>query len=136
MAATDYQFSPLIDPKNMIRLLELLPSTIEWSAIHITLQAVSLNDALDYQALSYTWGNEEPIHQISCDGQAFATRLNLLHALKRLRYRTKSRILWIDAICIDQISPNTDNEKTHQIPLMRRIYSTASKVLVWPGGGK
>ncbi|KAF8850448.1 hypothetical protein BDZ45DRAFT_679801 [Acephala macrosclerotiorum] len=133
MAATDYQYSLLVDPKNMIRLLELLPSTIKWSAIRITLQAVLLNDAPDYEALSYTWGDEKPIYQISCDGEAFAIRPNLLHALKRLRYRTKSRVLWIDAICIDQISTNTNNEKNHQIPLMRRIYPSASRVLVWLG---
>ncbi|OCK89082.1 HET-domain-containing protein [Cenococcum geophilum 1.58] len=111
----------------MIRILELLPSALKWSGIQTSLRAVPLDHIPVYEALSYTWGTELPVHRICCNGQNFAIRPNLFHALRRLRYRTKPRLLWIDAICIDQ--DNTD-EKNLQIPLMRNIYMSASQVLV------
>jgi hypothetical protein len=40
------------------------------------------------------------------------------------------RILWIDAVCINQ---GDNEEKLHQIQTMARIYSVASRVLVWLG---
>jgi hypothetical protein len=55
---------------------------------------------------------------------------NLLDALRRLRSTSKSRLLWIDAICINQ--RNLD-ERAEQVPLMGKIYSGASKVVVWVG---
>lgn len=41
-----------------------------------------------------------------------------------------NRILWIDAICIDQ---NSLSEKTHQVGMIRDIYRGASRVLIWLG---
>jgi len=38
--------------------------------------------------------------------------------------------LWIDAVCINQ---HSDDEKNHQIPLMRCIFSQAHMVLGWLG---
>jgi hypothetical protein len=125
-----FQHQPLLDSSRMIRIFELLPSALKWSGIQTSLRAVPLDDVPIYEALSYTWGTERPVHRICCNGQAFAIRPNLFQALRRLRYRTKPRVLWIDAICIDQ--DNTD-EKNLQIPLMRRIYMSASQVLVWLG---
>lgn len=39
-------------------------------------------------------------------------------------------LLWVDAICIDQ---RRVMERNHQVPLMRDIYSQATRVLVWLG---
>lgn len=125
-----FQHPPLLDGSRTIRILELLPSALKWSGIQTSLRAVPLDHIPIYEALSYTWGTEPPIHRIFCNGQNFAIRPNLFHALRRLRYRTKPRLLWIDAICIDQ--DNAD-EKNLQIPLMRSIYMSASQVLVWLG---
>jgi hypothetical protein len=52
--------------------------------------------------------------------------------LLRLRLRDEPRLLWIDAVCINQ----TDNvEKTKQATLMRKIYENAVRVLVQLGEG-
>jgi hypothetical protein len=48
-----------------------------------------------------------------------------------LRLTSKSRILWIDAICIDQ---SDIDEKGEQLALMRNIYAEAKQVLIWLGG--
>jgi hypothetical protein len=53
---------------------------------------------------------------------------NLSAALHHLRYGHRPRVLWIDAICINQASVW---ERNHQVSRMRYIYRQASKVLVW-----
>jgi len=53
-----------------------------------------------------------------------ATR-NSLDVLHRLRTNTEARLLWIDAICIDQGSVPEIN---HQIQLMRCTYEKADRV--------
>ena len=56
--------------------------------------------------------------------------LNLFKALQHLRLDTAPRVLWVDAICIDQ-----DNipERDAQVQLMGNIYRTAGRVIVWLG---
>jgi hypothetical protein len=57
---------------------------------------------------------------------------NLHAALQQFRLPNAERVLWADAICINQ----TDiDEKSTQVPLMKDIYSGASAVLVWLGSG-
>lgn len=57
---------------------------------------------------------------------------NLLEALHQLRLETEDRILWIDAICIDQ---EEEVEKGHQVKQMGRIYKEAEQVVIWLGSG-
>ena len=54
----------------------------------------------------------------------------LAAALRRLRNDTTSRILWVDAICINQTD---DLEKADQIRMLGFIYQNAYQVLVWLG---
>jgi hypothetical protein len=56
---------------------------------------------------------------------------NLIEALSRLRHASETRILWVDALCINQ--DDKDAEKATQVPLMARIYSCASQVLICLG---
>lgn len=53
-----------------------------------------------------------------------------MHALQRFRRRTRARILWADAVCIDQ---DDEQEKGHQVQMMRQIFEGAQTVLVWLG---
>jgi hypothetical protein len=55
---------------------------------------------------------------------------NLYTALLRLQDHSCSRIIWVDAICIDQAN---EKEKEYQIPLVAEIYAKASRVVVWLG---
>jgi hypothetical protein len=57
---------------------------------------------------------------------------NLLAALHHLRRRDSDRVLWIDALCIDQANVE---EKEQQVVRMDRIYQTARNVCVWLGPG-
>ncbi|KAH7209918.1 heterokaryon incompatibility protein-domain-containing protein [Fusarium oxysporum] len=62
--------------------------------------------------------------------QQFSVTSNCYSALKRLRYRDRTRVLWIDALAIDQ--SNVD-ERNYQVSLMSRIYSQAASVVVYLG---
>jgi hypothetical protein len=55
---------------------------------------------------------------------------NLYSALLRLQDDFCPRVLWIDAICINQ---SNEKEKEQQIPLMAEIYAKARSVIVWLG---
>jgi hypothetical protein len=83
-----------------------------------------------YEALSYTWGGLDKSCSISINKQYLPVTVNLHMALTRLRDHFLERIIWVDAICIDQ---NNEEEKGYQVELMAKIYSKASCVLVWLG---
>jgi hypothetical protein len=51
-------------------------------------------------------------------------------ALRYLRKENSNRVLWVDAICINQ---KDKKERGHQVGMMRNVYSKATEVLVWLG---
>ena len=95
-----------------------------------------------YDALSYPWGPNKKASTnilLSYDkagsiGKEFPIRDTLEAALLMLRARIHRpgdyRLVWVDAICINQLNLV---EKGTQIPLMAEIYSRAAKVCVWLG---
>ena len=50
--------------------------------------------------------------------------------MKQLRGVSENRLLWIDAICINQVN---DPEKTRQVDLMRSIYTRCRQCIIWLG---
>jgi Heterokaryon incompatibility protein (HET) len=55
---------------------------------------------------------------------------NLYEALHHLRDETRPRVLWIDAICINQ---RNLPERSSQVRRMADIYSLSKRVVVWLG---
>jgi hypothetical protein len=98
----------------------------------LQLEDVSLDETPQYEAISYTWDGQQCEHPIICNGRALKTTKNCIRVLQRLKARACGRF-WIDALCIDQSSTNSKEEKTYQIPLMGEIYRKASRVLIWLG---
>jgi Heterokaryon incompatibility protein (HET) len=123
-----YQKIPLDTTRNHIRLLELLPGMPE-DKLTGRLSAISLDQAPNYNAVSYVWGGQSQAFSITLNGgMALRIGRNLHHALRDLRHTEHSIILWIDAICIQQ---NSDQEQNHQVQLMAQMYSRASTVRAW-----
>lgn len=60
----------------------------------------------------------------------FEATTNLEAALRHLRLVDEPRLLWVDAICINQ---QDDNEKGHQVRQMGRIYQKCFQVCLWLG---
>ncbi|KAK4864329.1 hypothetical protein LT330_009856 [Penicillium expansum] len=121
---------PLNEDQEEIRLFTILPDNDRTRPIRGNLHIVSLYDSPDFEALSYTWGSCSEERTIFVNGQCFPVTPNLEEALLHLRQSHRARVVWIDAICIDQ---KNHSEKTFQIPLMGDIYSTASQVIAWLG---
>ncbi|KAE8386812.1 heterokaryon incompatibility protein-domain-containing protein [Aspergillus alliaceus] len=129
-----YKYSPLPAGPSIIRVLRLLPN--EDSTIPIKCQLISYSLPTTgkghhlYEALSYVWGSESKPQCIFIDGCALPVTDNLYTALLHLRDYQLPRILWVDAVCINQ---QDDQEKASQIQLMPIIYGQASHVIVWLG---
>ncbi|RKL30015.1 hypothetical protein BFJ70_g10311 [Fusarium oxysporum] len=83
-----------------------------------------------YEALSYTWGDPEPTKRILVNRLPFWIAANLFAALRQLRLPEQPRVLWADAICINQ---NDLIEKAGQVGMMFSIYLKAYRVVIWLG---
>lgn len=95
------------------------------------LQVINIEAPPPYEALSYTWGTDPPSDYLWLNGQPLQIRPNLQSALSWLRLPAQKRLLWIDALCIDQ---NNVDERTRQVGYMRLVYKHAARCIVWIGG--
>ncbi|KAF5023773.1 hypothetical protein F66182_4166 [Fusarium sp. NRRL 66182] len=119
--------------KNEIRILHLLPSEPSRCGkgdLECKTEVIPLSASVDYETLSYVWGDQRHTTQITVDGKQVTITKTLESALKRLQLRDKSRCIWIDQLCINQ---KDNNEKANQVPLMRHIYSHTTQCIVWLG---
>src|SRR5947209_1153949 len=82
------------------------------------------DNLVPYEALSYTCGGTEMSASVQIDGRTLAITENLYLALQYLRSEETDRILWVDAICIDQAN---HQERGHQVQQMGNIYSLADR---------
>lgn len=117
-----------------------------------------LDDNLEYAALSYTWGTDQPSQRIKMNGNDILIRDNLhfffqqvlTHAYARVDDSTRTddsvetrrnpglaelavgTYWWVDALCINQ---SDIQERNAQVTQMRRIYSQARFIAIWLGPG-
>ncbi|KAF4963412.1 hypothetical protein FSARC_8584 [Fusarium sarcochroum] len=123
-----FQYTPLNITRREIRLLTLSPGE-PGSPIFGNVNIVSLDDKPEYEALSYMWGPSEPSYDITInDSSNLSVGSNLRKALDDLRLPDKPRVIWNDAICMNQ---DDNEEKGHHIQLMRTIYAKSSTVCAW-----
>jgi hypothetical protein len=114
---------------SQIRLLKLYRRW-PFSDVCGKLIVCSLDSAPTYDSISYCWGSSIMDHGIFIDGRYLSVTKNAYEVLHARSSYFQERILWIDAICIDQTN---DSEKSSQIPLMRKIYSRSARTIVWLG---
>lgn len=165
-----YVYTPLRDGKGEdIRVLIIEPGKVD-DPIKCRLVPSALPNnsetskapSYPYAALSYFWGEGNPIHEITistyrtptkplkkispkkffsyrfvkkkpwCNTGTMHVRSNLFMALKRFRDETEERFMWIDALCIDQ---EDLKERTAQVKKMHELYIQASGVSIWLGDG-
>jgi hypothetical protein len=118
-----------LPPGRYIRLLTLSAGTGD-DAITTQLTVYPLSHALEYDAISYVWGAPSKLVPIQLNGKPFHITMNLHAALVRVRYPDRPRIVWADAICINQ---GNIKERGHHVGFMGAIYSQAKTVLVCLG---
>jgi hypothetical protein len=112
-----------------IRLVTLHAGS-SFDKIQCHLQEVRSVKPESYVALSYVWGSTQDPATIFLNSQEFLITQNLAEALKELRLPDTDRVLWIDALCINQ---SDNSEKSNQVPLMGSIYENATSVIAWLG---
>jgi hypothetical protein len=140
-----FNYSPL-ESSRTIRLIELFQETDGFqSPIICRIHHVSIdNEEVQYRALSYCWGDPVKTQTIFIEGKTIFVTKNLQNALRRLRtncfcccnhvcecsenpwypetidkHFTSPRLLWIDALCINQ---EDIEERGQQVSLMKDIY--------------
>lgn len=107
----------------------------------LTITYTPLDKAPSFEALAYTWGTGEadckiPIKDHGKDCSAFLRLTNSLGvALSYIPWHLIKGYIWIDQIYINQTPNDDDTEKGQQIRLMKDIYATATRVLIWFGEG-
>ncbi|KAF1967161.1 HET-domain-containing protein [Bimuria novae-zelandiae CBS 107.79] len=121
-------YQPLEKP-NGFRLLVLEPGEGS-DRVSCRLVNVVVSWRTQYEALSYTWGDPAIIEEIICNGHKKHVTANLQVALRNLRFKDRPRILWVDALCINQ---DDLDERQSQVVMMDSIYSGARQVLIWLG---
>lgn len=141
-----YRYRPL-ETEFTIRILALYPyedeaeRSLSGDLLHVPIDSFEddpsltalgseLTSCTSYEALSYAWGQPVFCRSVVCNGRPLPITESLHSALKRFRLADRIRYLWADAVCINQ---SDHDERSSQVALMSRIYSTAKHVLVWLG---
>lgn len=135
-----YQEVPLRNG-NSIRIIDILPAR-HHEPLKVKLRSIDVTDATEsaelatgcfctgrctsYEALIYTWGAYSQ-DRTTIVSQTYHLRVtdNLFNTLRGLRRRSRSRTLWIDAICINR---KDDVKERQQVPMMGLIYRSADQV--------
>ncbi|KAI0136394.1 heterokaryon incompatibility protein-domain-containing protein [Xylariales sp. AK1849] len=141
-----FKYDSLSNAKKRIRLIRLrhgFPDSstidcelfdVEFNAAHEPVLVSDSSTLQEYEALSWCWGSGPKDYAINItrghNVYKMAVSRDLALALKYLRLRNKARVLWIDAICIDQ---SNIRERNHQVQIMSLIYTRARQVCIWLG---
>ncbi|KAK9771425.1 putative Heterokaryon incompatibility domain-containing protein [Seiridium cardinale] len=127
-----YQHRPL-RYDDSIRVLQILPSAVADAPVRVSLSSYRLSDPkLQFEALSYTWGNPSDKTPISVGGLSSSLLVpqSSVNAVKALRFQDKRRTMWINSICINQ---DDVRERSTQVQMMAHIFSRASCTIIYLG---
>jgi hypothetical protein len=104
-----YEYASLDETKREIRLVHLLPSLTQKAdgdssddVIRCTFSLASPDEPPAFKALSYVWGDPKGVIPIEINEHEVFVTVNIHCALRHLRLPDRERIIWIDALCINQ----------------------------------
>lgn len=128
-SSSKFHYPPLRPSRQEIRLLTLHPGDFN-SPIYVSLSKVSLKDVPIYEGISYVCGDPTNKRPIFLDGTETLILTNLESALRHVRLQDQDRLLWADAICINQLDLV---EKNQQVAFMGEIYRNCMRCVVFLG---
>lgn len=123
-----YPYRPVDSAKHQIRLLRLAcgqnPQELEGELL-----LASLKDFRPprYETISYAWGDPAKSASIGLDNGRLMIPANTAAALRHARLTDQARMLWIDAVCINQ---QDQVERGEQVAFMYDIYSRSKGNLI------
>ncbi|KAK0745462.1 heterokaryon incompatibility protein-domain-containing protein [Schizothecium vesticola] len=123
----NYDQHRLDESKREFRILKLQRRTLR-SELRCEFVLASVNNPPPFEAISYTWGGEQPTESIIVNGCRLAVAPAVFKLLWYRRSFWSEAYLWIDAVCINQ---HGIPERERQVKLMGDIYQLASRTLVW-----
>jgi Heterokaryon incompatibility protein (HET) len=95
------------------------------------IETFHVDQAPNYEAISYAWGEATDLTYIRIGNRHRMLITKCLDsALRYLRHSSKERLLWADAICINQ---DKITEKNETVAQMHIIFHNAWQVIVWLG---
>lgn len=125
-----FQYDPLDPLQPSFRLCKLLPGTgTEEICCYLTNELTEESRG-HYVALSYEWGRPTESPSIQLNNTKFHVQPNLFAALQAIRKPDEPLVLWIDALCINQLDLL---ERNHQVSQMGSIYTNAKLIYAWLG---
>lgn len=147
-----YTYYPLESSDNgELRLIRLWPGPVDSEDIKVEIFHAQKSSKPAYEALSYAWGDSKHTDiALVCEAvdrrgrrkarrhldetmdestptSNLGTANNLAVALRHLRFSDRERIIWADAIYINQTD---DLEKSREVLQMGSFYSNAQQVIV------
>lgn len=126
-----FHYEQLVLNKGAIRLAQVLPGA-QSGVVRCELLNCTLDNCPPLAALSYTWDHDAQYENIECNGITMPIMTNPFPFLVQFRSTLSvgKRLLWVDAICINQ---RNVKERNHQVGQMREISTHAESVIVWLG---
>ncbi|CAM1511838.1 Fc.00g093510.m01.CDS01 [Cosmosporella sp. VM-42] len=128
-------YSSTLQPRQF-RLICLPAVADQDCPLHLTLEVYDLEDCPEYETASYTWAGEDgdaalcrPIYVGDFWDVLLQTR-NCWEMLRFVRPWRGTRMLWVDAVCINQ---SNLSERNRQVANMGLIYSACTRVVVYLG---
>lgn len=128
-----------LGPSNF-RLVKLKPPTKNDDTVVCSFQTVSIDQPVEYEAISYFWGGNdhgwkdsvkiELQEDNSKQKHPVFIRSNLCNALKSLRHPTEVKYFWVDALCINR---SDKLETNRQVAMKLRIFHNAQNQCFWLG---
>ncbi|KAF5556425.1 heterokaryon incompatibility 6 OR allele [Fusarium napiforme] len=123
-------YAPLPSP-SYIRVLLIQPGVNEDDLV-ASFELLDLNAAnIRFEAISYQWsegGSQKTPMRLG--GEKIFINTYLRDILLRLRLEQHIRVIWADALCINQ---SDHAERLQQVNIMQRIYSQAFRVIGFVG---
>ncbi|RBR19912.1 hypothetical protein FVER53590_12222 [Fusarium verticillioides] len=114
-----------------IRVLLIQPGVNEDTLV-ASFELLDLNAAsIRFEAISYQWsegGNQKASMRLG--GEKISINAYLRNILLHLRLEQHIRVVWTDALCINQ---SDHEERRQQVSIMQRIYSQAFRVIGFVG---
>ncbi|KAK4454477.1 heterokaryon incompatibility protein-domain-containing protein [Podospora aff. communis PSN243] len=140
MATTHfYARCPLGPEADAIRLLRLHPSRNRHEPLVVTIFSTNLSTSKGlYEVLSYCWGTVEAHSSLTVElsnsdrTEQFQVSIaqSLADVLTDLRLYENRRVIWADAICINQ---SDNDEKSTQVAQMFDVYHSSRRTVAYLG---
>ncbi|KAG8668350.1 hypothetical protein FPOAC1_007729 [Fusarium poae] len=118
------------------RILSISPAVDESYPLHAVLKDYQIDNCPEYETVSYCWGGEDgdtrrrqPVY-IGDYWDVLLQTKNCWSMLQHVRYESNTRLIWVDAICINQ---EDHLEKDVQVPLMGQIYWKCLRTIIYLG---